>query len=234
MNNPILVIEDEKALVMALQDRLESEGYQVEARYNGINGEAEAIAGTYSCIILDVMLPGRDGFQVCRNIREKGIITPILMLTARDTSIDTVMGLKLGADDYLAKPFDMQVLLARIESLLRRSASSQNTGTRKGRHTFGPFVLDTEQQLLTCHGSSVPLNATEYQLLRYLAEHEGSTVSRVKLLEEVWGYELQVSTRTVDVHIARLRQRLGEGTVPRYIRTVRGMGYRFTSSEDQH
>lgn len=214
---------------MALEDRLESEGYHVEARYDGIQGESEAVRGVYSCIILDIMLPGRDGFQVCRNIREKGIKTPVLMLTARDTTIDTVMGLKLGADDYLAKPFDMQVLLARIESLLRRSITPSTAGSQKDRHTFGTFALDTKGQVLTCSGKPVPLNATEYLLLRYLADHEGNIVSRLKLLEEVWGYEMQVSTRTVDVHIARLRQKLGEGTVPRYIKTVRGMGYRFDS-----
>lgn len=227
MGNSILIIEDEKALVMALQDRMEIEGYRVEARYDGINGEIEALKGTYSCIILDVMLPRRDGFQVCRNIRDSNVQTPILILTARDTSIDTVMGLKLGADDYLAKPFDMQVLLARIEALMRRSIPQINCTNSPKIYTFGVFTLDMENQKLTCGENLIPLNATEYQLLCYLVEHKGSIITREKLLDEVWGYETQVTTRTVDVHIARLRQKLGEGQVPKYIKTLRRMGYRF-------
>ncbi len=230
MAHRILIVEDEKALVMALQDRLESEGYQCEARYDGIRGELEASEGSYSCIILDVMLPHRDGFQVCRNIRTMGIQTPVIMLTARDTNIDTVLGLKLGADDYLAKPFDMQVLLARIEAVIRRSESGSRQPRDPELYSFGPFTLDTVNQVLLCDGDHIPLNATEYRLLNYLAVHEGSTVARERLLEEVWGYELLVTTRTVDVHIARLRQKLGEGQVPRYLKTVHGIGYRFDAN----
>lgn len=223
MDKTILIVEDEKALVMALQDRLESEGYQVDVSYNGKEGESKALKGSYSCIILDVMLPGMDGFQICNSLRREGIQTPILFLTARNTSIDTVLGLKLGADDYLAKPFDMHVLLARIEALLRRYPQQ----SKQSHIGFGPFVLDKEKQELRCNGKPIDINATEFQLLLYLVDHEGSTVSREKLLDDVWGYKLLVSTRTVDVHIARLRQKLNEGQIPTYIKTVRRMGYRF-------
>lgn len=227
MTRRILIIEDEKALVMALQDRLESEGYVCEARHDGFRGELEAETGSYACIILDVMLPQRDGFQVCRNIRKKGNTTPIIMLTARDTNIDTVMGLKLGADDYMAKPFDMQVLLARIEALIRRSETGVSQHKGSGPYAFGRFILDTARQVLNRDGKPVPMNATEYRLLSYLVMNEGTTLTREQLLEKVWGYELMVTTRTVDVHIARLRQKLEEGHVPRYLKTVRGSGYRF-------
>jgi DNA-binding response OmpR family regulator len=229
MDKRILIIEDERALVMALEDRLESEGYRIEAAYDGIEGESKAAQGVYDCILLDVMLPQKDGFQVCKALRDRGLKTPILMLTARDTTIDMVMGLKLGADDYLAKPFDMQVLLARIEALLRRNPSSA-AHPSAGRFCFGPFTLDTSRRQLHHNDEPVALNATEYQLLCYLVDHEGTTIAREKLLDEVWGYELMVSSRTVDVHIARLRQKLNEGQIPQYIKTIRRMGYRFENN----
>ena len=223
----VLIIEDEYALVMALQDRLESEGYEVVSASDGIAGQNMACSDSYACILLDVMLPLRDGFQVLRNIRKAGISTPTLMLTARDTTIDTVMGLKLGADDYLTKPFDMQVLLARIEALIRRGLQEGRTRDSSSPYTFGPFTFDREHRQLYNGEVEVPLNSIEFQLLQYLIDHEGKTIARETLLEEVWGYELLVTTRTVDVHIARLRHKLNEGSVPKYIRTVHRMGYRF-------
>jgi DNA-binding response OmpR family regulator len=230
MDKRILIIEDEKALVMALQDRLESEGYTTASAYDGISGETMAMAETFSCIILDVMLPQKDGFQVCKSLRDRKISTPILMLTARDTSIDTVMGLKLGADDYVAKPFDMQVLLARVEALVRRTPANLEKGSIKP-YCFGPFTLDRESKELYRFDTHIALNATEYQLLCYLVDHEGKTIARETLLDEVWGYELLVSSRTVDVHIARLRQKLDEGHIPHYIKTIRRMGYRFENPD---
>ena len=230
MDKKILIIEDEKALVMALQDRLESEGYTIVAAYDGLRGETIAMSDAFACIILDVMLPQKDGFQVCKSLRERKISTPILMLTARDTNIDTVMGLKLGADDYVAKPFDMQVLLARVEALVRRNPAKLNSSQME-KYCFGPFTLDRESKELYCEDERIGLNATEYQLLSYLVDHEGKTIAREKLLDEVWGYELLVSSRTVDVHIARLRQKLDEGQIPHYIKTIRKMGYRFENTK---
>ncbi len=229
----ILMIEDEPGLQLTLSDLLADEGYDVEIRGDGPRGEGEAEKGGYDLILLDVMLPGKDGFQVCKSLRERGIATPILMLTARGTTIDTVMGLKLGADDYLTKPFDSQVLLARIEALIRRSipAREDRTSREKGAGEFGPFLLDRERgQLLRREGEDmgeIPLNSQEYRLLEYLADHPGKIIGRNELLDAVWGYETETTTRTVDVHIAWLRQKLGEKDRPRHIITHRGRGYKF-------
>lgn len=235
----ILIIEDEPGVQLTLEDRLTAEGYSVTVRGDGIEGEKEAKTEQHDLILLDVMMPGKDGFSVCQDVRKAGIQIPILMLTARDTSIDTVMGLRVGADDYLAKPFDMQVLLARIEALLRRAAapsfevaavgSRDVTAEKKDDRViiFGNFVLDRDRGFLECRGELVELNAQEYRLLEYLAQHSGRIISRNAILDDVWGYESEITTRTVDVHIAKLRQRLGESEMPRHILTYRGRGYKF-------
>ncbi|MBN2508927.1 MAG: response regulator transcription factor [Spirochaetales bacterium] len=226
MKGTILIIEDEKGLVMALEDRLGNEGYQTRAAYDGIKGELEALSGTYDLIILDIMLPLRDGFQVCKNLREHNVVTPVLFLTARSTNIDTVMGLKLGGDDYLTKPFDMQVLLARIEAVLRRHRAAE---ARRGERveSFGPFTIDYHRREVLKNGSPLVMNALEYRLLEYFGRHPGRIIDRQELLDEVWGYDSQTSTRTVDVHMARLRSRLEEPQIPRYFQTIRGAGYKF-------
>ena len=231
MNCSILIVEDETGLVLTLQDRLESEGYSVASASNGIQGEEKARSCGHDLIILDIMLPGRDGFQVCQNLRRDGIPTPILMLTARSTNIDTVMGLKIGADDFLTKPFDMQVLLARIEALLRRS-TKDNQKKGDAVYQFGDFTLDTKKQQLLSEEKPVPLNAQEFKLLKYLLENADRTIGRDELLDEVWGYDAVTTTRTVDVHVAWLRQKLNDKRIPRYIQTLRGFGYRFISEQD--
>ena len=244
----ILIIEDELGVQITLEDRLTSEGYSVTVCSDGLEGEKEAKTKRHNLILLDVMMPGKDGFTVCQDVRKAGIQTPILMLTARDTSIDTIMGLRVGADDYLAKPFDMQVLLARIEALLRRAAAStaasaagavsvpaNNSRSTDGRSqdviTFGDFTLDRDRGLLersTADGVEIiELNAQEYKLLEYLALHSGRIISRNAILDDVWGYESEITTRTVDVHIAKIRQRLGESEFPKHILTYRGRGYKF-------
>ncbi len=235
----ILIIEDEPGVQITLEDRLSSEGYEVSVCGDGIEGEKEAKAGRHDLILLDVMLPGKDGFTICQDLRKAGEETPILMLTARDTSIDTIMGLRVGADDYLAKPFDMQVLLARIEALLRRAgrpnpaATPESGSVREGSGgdndiiIFGGFTLDRGKGLLENDGAAVELNAQEYKLLEYLAVHSGRIISRNAILDDVWGYESEVTTRTVDVHVAKLRQRLGESERPKHIQTYRGRGYKF-------
>jgi len=228
----ILLVEDEEGLVMALEDALRGEGFEVHAESEGIGGQREAAAGAYDLILLDIMLPGRDGFQICTNLRASGIKTPILMLTARGTTIDTVMGLRLGADDYLAKPFDMPVLLARIQALLRRAAGPLSlkdaaAGDAQGGFRFGEFLLDTERMQLFQGQRVIPLSVQEYRLLAFLVRHPDRVLSRDQLLNEAWGYDTQTTTRTVDVHMAWLRQKLGEKDLPRHLITVRGFGYKF-------
>lgn len=220
--------------MVALEDRLKMEGYQVSAVSDGIQGQREAERGRYDLVILDVMLPGRDGFQICQNLREGGCRSPVLMLTARGTTIDTVMGLRLGADDYLTKPFDMQVLLARIHALLRRSAGNAaespappGASEPSTVYRFGRFTLDTVRYQLERDGEPVPLNAQEYRLLEVLVRNPGRVLSRDVLLNEAWGYDAETTTRTVDVHVAWLRQKLGEKDHPRHLITVRGYGYKF-------
>ncbi|TFG63005.1 MAG: response regulator transcription factor [Spirochaetales bacterium] len=233
MKAEILIIEDEEGMVLTLKDRLEAEGYTVVPKKDGRSGEEEAKSGRYDLIVLDLMLPVRDGFQVCSNLREAGIRTPILMLTARTTILDTVTGLRAGADDYLRKPFDMQELLARVHALLRRSQKGAARGNAADGpaaaavYRFGDFTLDTRRQELSGGGKPVPLNTQEYSLMVYLASHPHRVLSRDELLDEVWGYGSVTTTRTVDVHVAWLRQKLGEQEIPRHLVTVRGRGYRF-------
>jgi len=198
----------------------------VSSRRDGISGEQQARARRYDLIILDVMLPERDGFQVCRNLREAGVFTPILMLTARGTTLDTVTGLRLGADDYLRKPFDMQELLARVHALLRRRERTEGE-TAPADCRFGDFRLDARRQELYRGAEHIPLSAQEYRLLEFFVAHAGRVIPRDELLDEVWGYDAVTTTRTVDVHVAWLRQKLGEQSEPRHILTVRGRGYRF-------
>ena len=231
----ILMIEDEPGLQLTVSDLLISEGYDVEIRSDGPRGEAEALLGNYDLILLDVMLPGKDGFQVCKTLRDKKITTPILMMTARGTSIDTVMGLKLGADDYLTKPFDSQILLARMEALIRRSAIPTVQGEKTPKaESFGSFRIDRKRGILlkVTEGEEkeILLNTQEYRLLIYLADNPGKVVGRNELLDDVWGYESETTTRTVDVHISWLRAKLGEKERPRHIITIRGRGYKFQTT----
>ena len=222
----VLLVEDEPGLQLALTDRLASEGYRVEAAADGNTAVQRATGEPFDVIILDVMLPGRDGFDVARTVRQQGVQTPILMLTARTQVVDRVVGLKLGADDYLTKPFEMVELLARIEALLRRAPTT--SGVSLERFQFGTVLVDARKAEVTKDGAPVDLSAKEFHLLRYFIEHRGATVSREELLTEVWGYHATPSTRTVDVHVAWLRQKLEPNPrVPQYILTVHGLGYKF-------
>lgn len=231
MNKRILLVEDEPGLVVTLTDRLRNEGYEVEASQDGRQGEEKAATGGFDLIVLDVMLPGKSGLDVCRDLRAQGVASPILMLTARGQVIDKVLGLKIGADDYVAKPFDMLELLARIEALLRRPASTSNAGAN---YQFGTLRVDLRSTTVWQDGKKVALSAREFQLLRYLLEHQGETISRDELLKKVWGYDEPPNTRTVDVHVAWLRQKLEDDPKnPRLILTVQGMGYQF-AGDQQH
>ncbi len=178
----------------------------METAGDGNTAVSRATGEPFDVIVLDVMLPGRDGFDVARTLRHQGIQTPILMLTARGEVVDRVVGLKLGADDYLTKPFEMIELLARLEALLRRAPAS--AGVSLERYQFGDVVVDVRKAEVTRNGVALDLSAKEFHLLRYFIEHRGATLSREELLHQVWGYQSTPSTRTVDVHVAWLRQKL--------------------------
>ena len=226
MNKRILLVEDEPGLILTLTDRLSSEGYQIESARDGDLGFERASNEPFDAIILDVMLPRRNGFDVCRDLRQRGVDAPILMLTARGQVVDRVVGLKLGADDYLTKPFEMIELLARVEALLRRAPTRQLP--QSDTYRFGPVKVDFRRAEVERDGRMIELSAKEYQLLRYFIEHREATLSRDELLDEVWGYDATPTTRTVDVHVAWLRQKLEPNPRrPQFILTVHGMGYKF-------
>ena len=226
MNEHILIVEDEQELCMTLGDRLRSEGYSVECAYDGRVGMEKISQAPFDLLILDIMLPQRSGLDLCVDIRRSGVMTPILMLTALGQSLDKVAGLKLGADDYVTKPFDTLELMARVEALLRRSPNRpENIGAVQEVYRLGPIVLDTRRSRVTRDGLPVNLTSREFQLFRYLVEHRGATVSREELLEQVWGHIPGTLTRTVDMHISRLRQKLGDLAGDKIV-TSRNFGYR--------
>ncbi len=227
MSKRILLVEDEAGLVLTLTDRLESEGYDVASARDGETGLARAANENFDLLILDVMLPRKSGFDVCRELRQRGVQTPTLMLTARGQVNDKVLGLKLGADDYLTKPFDMMELLARLEALLRRGQPAAPE-TAPEVYQSGALRVDFRRAEILRDGAPVELSAREYKLLRYFIEHPNATLSRDELLNEVWGYNAMVTTRTVDVHVAWLRQKLETNVRhPELILTVHGLGYKF-------
>lgn len=219
----VLLVDDEPSLVLVLTDRLEAEGYRVTAVGDGDTALSTGTSQHFDLIVLDGMLPGRDGFDVCRTLRQRGVKSPILMLSARGQVVDRIVGLQLGADDYLTKPFDVGELLARLTALLRRV-----TPTGLDTFRFGDVVVNKRAAEVTREGRPVDLTAREFQLLVYFVEHEGAAISRDELLNAVWGYESTVLTRTVDVHVGTLRQKLEpHPRKPRHILTVHGIGYRF-------
>ena len=222
----ILLVEDEAGLILTLTDRLRSEGFVVSSATDGEAGLSVALSENFDLIILDVMLPKKNGLDVCRDLRQKNISTPILMLTAKGETIDKVLGLKLGADDYLTKPFEVIELLARIEALLRRSPNTNQNSTENFR--FGDVAIDFKRAEITKNNQPIELSAIEFKLLQFLIENRGTVHSRDKLLDEVWGYDAMPTTRTVDVHVAWLRQKLEPNPKhPQYIQTVHGLGYKF-------
>ena len=223
----ILFVEDEPGLVLTLTDRLVMQGYQVDHAPDGETGLEKARTGGYDLILLDVMLPRLSGFEVCRKLRALKVATPILLLTARGQLEDKVHGLQLGADDYLTKPFEVMELLARIEALLRRSRLAE-PAPKLPTITFGAVEINLKSGSVLVRGEPVTLSAREFQLLRFLIEHEGEIVSREELRRQVWGLQHMPITRTVDVHMTWLRQKLEENPkYPRHLLTMRGLGYRF-------
>jgi two-component system alkaline phosphatase synthesis response regulator PhoP len=227
MSARILLVEDEPGLVMTLSDLLGAEGYEVESATDGPAGLSKALKERFDLIVLDVMLPGKSGLEVCRELRRQGSEVAVLMLTAKTQLYDRVAGLKIGADDYLTKPFEPPELLARIEALLRRVKLDVASVTR---FQFGDVDIDFERGQVRKGDAEVNLAAKELDLLHYLIDHRGNVVSRDELLEAVWEYQPGVSSRTIDVHVAWLRQKLEDTPQnPRHIHTVRGVGYRFAA-----
>ena len=223
----ILLVEDEPGLQLTLSDRLRSEGYEVETAGDGESGDERARKEAFDLLILDIMLPGKNGLDVCRDLRQQGVTTPILMLTARGQVADKVVGLKLGADDYLTKPFENIELLARIEALIRRAVAPAASAGADADELNG-LTVDFRKAEVHRDGELVELSAREFQLLRYFIENRGSVLSRDELLNNVWGYDAMPSTRTVDVHVAWLRQKIEANPKhPEHIRTIHGMGYKF-------
>ena len=224
----ILLVEDEQGLIVTLTDRLVSEGFEVLSAADGKTGFDKASTEQFDLIILDVMLPKKNGYDVARDLRQRGVHTPILMLTAKGETIDKVLGLKLGADDYLTKPFEVIELLARVEALLRRSPHHSEPSPN-GAFRFGQIGVDFKRAEVTRDGAAIDLSAMEFRLLQFFIENRGTVHSRDDLLDAVWGYDAMPTTRTVDVHIAWLRQKLEDNPRhPQYIQTVHGMGYKFT------
>jgi len=221
----ILIIEDEESILMALEDNLKLEGYAVSSARDGELGLSKVMKNHYDLIILDIMLPKMNGFDICRRIRQEGISTPILMLTAKSQEIDKVLGLELGADDYVTKPFSPRELLARVKALLRR-AKPQDHG--KIFYRFGEVDVDFKKYEIKKKGKLIYLTALEFSLLHFLINHSGEVVSRDTILDEVWGNDVFVQPRTVDKHIAELRKKIEDDPAnPRYIVGVRSVGYKF-------
>jgi len=227
----VLVIEDNPDLAYGLRNNLEIEGYTVEAVDDGARGLSRARSGAPDLIILDLMLPGMDGYRVLRALREEGRRVPILILTARGEEADKVRGLRLGADDYVTKPFGVLELLARVEALLRRAGDGAGSGgaalPQPAVERFGDVEIQCASRTVLRGGAPVALTPKEYELLLALVRRNGAVASRVELLSEVWGYSSTVMSRTVDTHVAELRRKLEDDLgAPRHILTVRKAGYR--------
>jgi len=222
----ILIVEDEPSMRQGLKDNLEFEGYEVDLAEDGKIGLQKITEGKYNLIVLDVMLPEMSGFDVCKKAREQGISTPIIMLTAKGEEIDKVVGLELGADDYITKPFSLREFLARLKAVLRRG-EGKLTGD-KDKVLIGKLEVDFTTYNAYSDNQPVPMTHREFEVIKYLWQHQNEVVSRDKLLEDVWGYDEYPTTRTVDNFILKLRQKVEDDPAhPRHILTAHGIGYKF-------
>jgi len=223
--NRILIIEDEESILMPLEDNLRLEGYEVASARDGLEGLAKAAEGPYDLIVLDIMLPKMDGFEVCQRLRGDRVMTPILMLTAKSQEIDKILGLELGADDYVTKPFSSRELLARIKAILRRVREPRRG---IGACHFGDVEVDFAKYEATIKGRPVFLTTLEFALLHFLVQNRGRVVHRNEILDNVWGKDVFVDARTVDKHVSHLRRKFEDDPrEPRYILGIRGAGYKF-------
>jgi two-component system alkaline phosphatase synthesis response regulator PhoP len=221
----ILIIEDEESILMPLEDNLRLEGYDVSSARDGLEGLAKAAEHPYDLIVLDIMLPKLDGFEVCRRLRQDRRTTPILMLTAKSQEVDKVVGLELGADDYVTKPFSARELLARIKALLRRA---EGPSADVEFYRFGTVELDFAKYEARKGGRPVPLTSLEFKLLHFLVRNRGRVLDRRDILDDVWGKNVFVDARTIDKHISLLRRKFEDNPQePQYILGVRGVGYKF-------
>jgi len=224
----ILLVEDEPSIAAGVRDDLELEGYSVDVVTDGVSGGIRGVQGQYDLILLDVMLPKKDGFTVCREIRAAGVHTPVLMLTARGQEADKVLGLELGADDYITKPFSLRELTARVRVALRRTVHVDDRPAA-GSYRDAHIVADFDAVAVSVDGESIRLTRREFELLQFLVQNKNRVISRDRLLERVWGYDRSIETRSVDVHVGRLRTKLR--VAGRQIETVVGLGYRFVEEQ---
>ena len=225
-----LIIEDERSILKLLSYNLEQEGYNVDSSLDGDEGLTMALNNTYDVILLDLMLPGRDGMDICRTIRQEKIEVPIIMLTAKDTEIDKILGLEIGADDYITKPFSPREVLARIKAVLRRykkSEASKSTNELEEKIVIDEIEIYPEKYEVFVRGELLELTPKQFELLLYLSRRKGRILSREQLLDAVWNFDFAGGTRIVDVHISHLREKIEENTKdPKYIITARGFGYK--------
>ncbi len=221
----ILIVEDEPNMVAGLRDNFEFEGYQVITAPDGVSGLERALSESPDLVILDVMMPRMSGLDVCQQLKAKRSSIPIIMLTARGQEVDKVVGLELGADDYVTKPFSIRELLARVKAVLRRSQGAPKNGEY---YRFGDVEVNLRSCQVSRKGKPLDFSSKEFELLKYFLAHSGEAISRDRLLEDVWGYDRFPTTRTVDAHIVRLRQKLEpKPDDPHYFLTVHGVGYKF-------
>ncbi|UCG66663.1 MAG: response regulator transcription factor [Deltaproteobacteria bacterium] len=234
MSRRILVIEDNKDLAHLLEIHLRDLSYEVDVAFDGDKGIAMAEGGNYNLIILDLMLPGLDGLEICRRLRSRPSYTPILMLTAKSSELDRVLGLEMGADDYVTKPFSIRELMARVKAIFRRIdqvKANQEAGDQAIIHA-GDLTVDLEKRTVRLRGEPIDFTAKEFDLLLHFAQHPGRVYTRSQLLDEVWGYGHDGYEHTVNSHINRLRAKIEENPAqPRYILTVWGVGYKFAETE---
>jgi len=224
----ILIVEDEPNMRLGLKDNLEFEGYEVSIATDGQKGLDQILGTNFDLVLLDVMLPEMSGFDVCKEAREKGVQTPIILLTAKGEEIDKVLGLELGADDYITKPFGLRELLARIKAVLRRGQN--NNSTESAETVIGKMIVNFAAYSASVGEQPVKMSHKEFEILKYLWEHRNDTVSRYQLLEDIWGYNEQPTTRTVDNFILKLRQKIeANPEEPQIILTVHGVGYKLLS-----
>jgi two-component system alkaline phosphatase synthesis response regulator PhoP len=227
MSTKVLVVEDDEAMAVALRDGFTYEGYEVVVARDGEAGLRMATDASPDLMILDVMLPRMTGLEVCKRLRSEGSNLPIIMLTARGQEIDKVLGLKLGADDYVTKPFSFMELMARTEAVLRRCSPDTGVRAARGSHSFGDVTIDLDRHEARKGERVVVLSPREFQLLTYFIEHRGEVVTREHLLDAVWGYDTIPFTRTVDTHVAKLRKKIEDDpSDPKYLITVHRLGYK--------
>lgn len=238
MNNKVLVVDDEQSIVTLLQYNLEQAGYEVTTAMDGEEGKRKAETESPDIIVLDLMLPKLDGMEVCKQLRQEKIMTPIIMLTAKDEELDKILGLELGADDYMVKPFSPREVIARVKAILRRSQAQSDgvdeSATGSGPIEVGYIKIDPDKYEAYYKETLLELTLKEFELLLYLAQNKNRVLTRDQLLSAVWNYDFAGDTRIVDVHISHLREKIEEKTKkPVYIKTIRGLGYKLEEPKEE-